>query len=75
MSKQARHMVIPYMPMLVPPQNWTGYGIQLSIKISGYLINLTRGCSWAKGYCLIIEYGKLDHKNRESKYSRYLLLK
>lgn len=24
-SKQARHMVIPYMPMLVPPLNWTGY--------------------------------------------------
>jgi hypothetical protein len=41
-------MVIPYMPMLVPPQNWTGYGIQLSIKISGYLINLNRGGSWQK---------------------------
>lgn len=39
-------MVIPYMPMLVPPQNWTGYGIKLSIKISGYLINLTWGGSW-----------------------------
>ena len=25
LSKQARHMVIPYMPMLVPPLNWTGY--------------------------------------------------
>lgn len=23
--KQARHMVIPYMPMLVPPIKWTGY--------------------------------------------------
>lgn len=22
---QARHMVIPYLPMLIPPQNWTGY--------------------------------------------------
>jgi hypothetical protein len=48
MSKQAMHMVIPYMPMLGPPQNWTGYGIQLSIKISGYLINLNRGGSWQK---------------------------
>ena len=26
--KQARHMVIPYMPMLVPPVNWTGYGLK-----------------------------------------------
>lgn len=23
--KQARHMVIPYVPMLVPPLKWTGY--------------------------------------------------
>ena len=25
LMKQARHMVIPYMPMLVPPIKWTGY--------------------------------------------------
>lgn len=25
LEKTARHMVIPYMPMLVPPKNWTGY--------------------------------------------------
>lgn len=25
LEKTARHMVIPYMPMLVPPLNWTGY--------------------------------------------------
>ncbi|EPS71577.1 hypothetical protein M569_03175, partial [Genlisea aurea] len=25
LEKAARHMVIPYMPMLVPPVNWTGY--------------------------------------------------
>ncbi|KAI5352926.1 hypothetical protein L3X38_005818 [Prunus dulcis] len=25
MEKTARHMVMPYMPMLVPPINWTGY--------------------------------------------------
>lgn len=25
--KQVKHMVIPYMPMLVPPVNWTGYVI------------------------------------------------
>ncbi|KAF2321391.1 hypothetical protein GH714_040980 [Hevea brasiliensis] len=25
LEKSARHMVIPYMPMLVPPLNWTGY--------------------------------------------------
>ncbi|KAK7275063.1 hypothetical protein RIF29_16170 [Crotalaria pallida] len=25
LEKTARHMVIPYMPMLVPPINWTGY--------------------------------------------------
>lgn len=23
--QQAKNMVIPYMPMLVPPTNWTGY--------------------------------------------------
>ncbi|KAL9246229.1 hypothetical protein vseg_019791 [Gypsophila vaccaria] len=25
LEKTARHMVIPYMPMLVPPQDWIGY--------------------------------------------------
>ncbi|KAK3039770.1 hypothetical protein RJ639_027083 [Escallonia herrerae] len=25
LEKTARHMVIPYMPMLIPPINWTGY--------------------------------------------------
>ncbi|CAH8348222.1 unnamed protein product [Eruca vesicaria subsp. sativa] len=25
LDKSARHMVIPYLPMLVPPRNWTGY--------------------------------------------------
>ncbi|XP_075103112.1 DNA-directed RNA polymerase 1B, mitochondrial isoform X1 [Nicotiana tabacum] len=25
LDKTARHMVIPYMPMLVPPQSWLGY--------------------------------------------------
>lgn len=25
MFNQARHMVIPYLPMLIPPRNWTGY--------------------------------------------------
>ncbi|KAF5727791.1 DNA-directed RNA polymerase 1B mitochondrial-like [Tripterygium wilfordii] len=25
LEKTARHMIIPYMPMLVPPLNWTGY--------------------------------------------------
>ncbi|OIV93790.1 hypothetical protein TanjilG_03753 [Lupinus angustifolius] len=28
-EKTARHMVIPYMPMLVPPINWTGYFIYI----------------------------------------------
>nr|VDD00990.1 unnamed protein product [Brassica rapa] len=25
LDKSARHMVIPYLPMLIPPRNWTGY--------------------------------------------------
>ncbi|KAG0464516.1 hypothetical protein HPP92_020585 [Vanilla planifolia] len=25
LDRTARHMVIPYMPMLIPPVNWTGY--------------------------------------------------
>ncbi|XP_010551348.1 PREDICTED: DNA-directed RNA polymerase 1, mitochondrial [Tarenaya hassleriana] len=25
LEKTARHMIIPYMPMLIPPQNWSGY--------------------------------------------------
>ncbi|XWS34241.1 hypothetical protein CRYUN_Cryun21dG0023500 [Craigia yunnanensis] len=29
LEKTARHMVIPYMPMLVPPQNWTGYELKV----------------------------------------------
>lgn len=30
LSKQGRHMIIPYMPMLVPPLNWRGYGFHIS---------------------------------------------
>ncbi|KAF8378527.1 hypothetical protein HHK36_029870 [Tetracentron sinense] len=33
LDRTARHMVIPYMPMLVPPVNWTGYGIPIFIMI------------------------------------------
>ncbi|CAK9142489.1 unnamed protein product [Ilex paraguariensis] len=35
LEKTARHMVIPYMPMLIPPLNWTGYGA-LGLVFSGY---------------------------------------
>lgn len=37
--KQARHMVIPYLPMLIPPQNWTGYEI-FSPIIRTYIVSV-----------------------------------
>ncbi|XVF03114.1 hypothetical protein REPUB_Repub04eG0232900 [Reevesia pubescens] len=38
LEKTARHMVIPYMPMLVPPQNWTGYDRGAYLFLSSYVM-------------------------------------
>lgn len=38
MEKSARHMVIPYMPMLVPPVNWTGYARGAYLFLSSYVM-------------------------------------
>ncbi|MQM13001.1 hypothetical protein Taro_045922, partial [Colocasia esculenta] len=34
----ARHMVIPYMPMLVPPVNWTGYDKGAHLFLPSYIM-------------------------------------
>ncbi|KAM0987014.1 hypothetical protein ACFX2G_011379 [Malus domestica] len=38
MEKTARHMVIPYMPMLVPPINWTGYDRGAYLFLPSYVM-------------------------------------
>ncbi|KAB2624394.1 DNA-directed RNA polymerase 1 [Pyrus ussuriensis x Pyrus communis] len=38
MEKSARHMVIPYMPMLVPPINWTGYDRGAYLFLPSYVM-------------------------------------
>lgn len=45
-------MVIPYMPMLVPPVNWTGYGyfsfvLLLSYEIIYYLVLFNQDMDYA----------------------------
>ncbi|KAJ7943280.1 DNA-directed RNA polymerase [Quillaja saponaria] len=37
-EKTARHMVIPYMPMLVPPLNWTGYDRGAYLFLPSYVM-------------------------------------
>ncbi|KAK1381019.1 DNA-directed RNA polymerase [Heracleum sosnowskyi] len=38
LEKTARHMVIPYMPMLVPPTNWTGYDKGAYLFLPSYIM-------------------------------------
>ncbi|KDP31418.1 hypothetical protein JCGZ_11794 [Jatropha curcas] len=38
LEKSARHMVIPYMPMLVPPLNWTGYDQGAYLFLPSYVM-------------------------------------
>ncbi|XP_021815123.1 DNA-directed RNA polymerase 1, mitochondrial-like [Prunus avium] len=38
MEKTARHMVMPYMPMLVPPINWTGYDRGAYLFLPSYVM-------------------------------------
>lgn len=38
LDRTARHMVIPYMPMLVPPVNWTGYDKGAHIFLPSYIM-------------------------------------
>ncbi|KAB1206594.1 DNA-directed RNA polymerase 1B, mitochondrial [Morella rubra] len=38
LEKTARHMVIPYMPMLVPPLNWTGYDRGAYLFLPSYVM-------------------------------------
>ncbi|KAL9667039.1 hypothetical protein QQ045_001384 [Rhodiola kirilowii] len=42
LERTARHMVIPYMPMLVPPINWTGYDRGAYLYLPSYVMR-TRG--------------------------------
>ncbi|KAK7250654.1 hypothetical protein RIF29_33212 [Crotalaria pallida] len=39
-EKTARHMVIPYMPMLVPPINWTGYDKGAYLFLPSYVMRI-----------------------------------
>ncbi|XP_052198727.1 DNA-directed RNA polymerase 1B, mitochondrial isoform X2 [Diospyros lotus] len=38
LERTARHMVIPYMPMLVPPVNWTGYDKGAYLFLPSYIM-------------------------------------
>ncbi|KAF8074247.1 hypothetical protein N665_1117s0003 [Sinapis alba] len=38
LDKSARHMVIPYLPMLIPPQNWTGYDQGAHFFLPSYIM-------------------------------------
>ncbi|KAI9092039.1 hypothetical protein K1719_027974 [Acacia pycnantha] len=38
LEKSARHIVIPYMPMLVPPRNWTGYDQGAYLFLPSYVM-------------------------------------
>ncbi|EEF47677.1 DNA-directed RNA polymerase 2, chloroplast/mitochondrial precursor, putative [Ricinus communis] len=38
LEKSARHMVIPYMPMLVPPLNWEGYDQGAYLFLPSYVM-------------------------------------
>ncbi|CAA0823336.1 DNA-directed RNA polymerase 2-chloroplastic/mitochondrial [Striga hermonthica] len=42
LEKTAKHMVIPYMPMLVPPVKWTGYDKGAYLYLPSYVMR-TRG--------------------------------
>ncbi|GAB2300118.1 DNA-directed RNA polymerase 2, chloroplastic/mitochondrial [Dionaea muscipula] len=42
LEKTARHMVIPYMPMLVPPVQWTGFDKGAHLFLPSYIMR-TRG--------------------------------
>lgn len=56
-------MVIPYMPMLVPPVKWTGYGcLVLVLLIFPYCICFCYriGCTWIR---IVIAYVVLLHRS------------
>ncbi|GAB2280148.1 DNA-directed RNA polymerase 1B, mitochondrial [Dionaea muscipula] len=38
LEKSARHMVIPYMPMLIPPLNWAGYSKGAYLFLPSYVM-------------------------------------
>ncbi|MED6110121.1 DNA-directed RNA polymerase 1, mitochondrial [Stylosanthes scabra] len=40
LEKTARHVVIPYMPMLVPPTNWTGYDKGAYLFLPSYVMRI-----------------------------------
>ncbi|KAJ8774660.1 hypothetical protein K2173_017106 [Erythroxylum novogranatense] len=40
LEKSARHMVIPYMPMLLPPVNWTGYDQGAYLFLPSYVMRI-----------------------------------
>ncbi|XP_038892390.1 DNA-directed RNA polymerase 1B, mitochondrial [Benincasa hispida] len=40
LEKTARHIVIPYMPMLVPPLNWTGYDKGAYLCLPSYVMRI-----------------------------------
>ncbi|XP_027345031.1 DNA-directed RNA polymerase 1, mitochondrial-like isoform X2 [Abrus precatorius] len=40
LEKSARHVVIPYMPMLVPPINWTGYDKGAYLYLPSYVMRI-----------------------------------
>lgn len=55
-------MVMPYMPMLVPPINWTGYEV---FRLAGLLSfeatsEIKHFGVLANSYCLLVYFGRYD---------------
>ncbi|KAJ0988251.1 hypothetical protein J5N97_006607 [Dioscorea zingiberensis] len=40
LDRTARHMVIPYMPMLIPPVNWSGYDKGAHLFLPSYVMRI-----------------------------------
>ncbi|KAI5678798.1 hypothetical protein M9H77_09748 [Catharanthus roseus] len=47
LERTARHMVIPYMPMLIPPLNWSGYDKGAHLFLPSYIMR-THGAKQQK---------------------------
>lgn len=79
---QVKHMIIPYVPMLVPPKRWKGYDINL--KLMEIVPIVMVGLWWGKhlGICcvelsileLVWRSGVVDQKHFRSKLDFFFVL-
>ncbi|KAH9626810.1 hypothetical protein KSS87_002456 [Heliosperma pusillum] len=59
LEKTARHMVIPYMPMVVPPLDWTGYDRGAHLFLPSYIMR-THGARQQRVALKSVPKGQLD---------------